>query len=71
MVDKAIIFSLYYLKRLDILVKMEVYMKNIELAQDKNWESYLKFCQDNGLRPGEMKNMFRFSETTTIKEGAL
>lgn len=50
---------------------MEVYMKNIDLAQDKDWKSYLKFCQDNGLRPGEMKNMFRFSETTTIKEGAL
>ena len=46
-------------------------MKNIDLVEDKNWESYLKFCQDNGLRPGEMKNMFRFSETTTIKEGAL
>lgn len=50
---------------------MEENMKNISLAEDKTWESYLKFCQDNGLRPGEMKNMFRFSETTTIKEGAL
>ena len=46
-------------------------MKNIDLAEDKNWKSYLEFCQDNNYKPGEMKNINRFFETTAVKEGAL